>query len=61
MQKENKKSLAQVLAKASKRHNSEYRNFFYDLIITKNIYSIKYLKKNRRAGKQLEKVLKIKC
>jgi len=28
------------------------------LIIAKNIYSIKYLKKNRRAGKQLEKVLK---
>ena len=27
MQKEIKKSLAQVLAKASKRHNSEYRNF----------------------------------
>ena len=46
------------MAKASKRHNSEYRNFFYALIIAKNIYSIKYLKKNRRAGKQLEKVLK---
>ena len=46
------------MAKASKRHNSEYRNFFYALIITKNIYSIKYLKKNLRAGKQLEKVLK---
>ena len=46
------------MAKASKRHNSEYRNFFYVLIIAKNIYSIKYLKKNRRAGKQLEKVLK---
>ena len=58
MQKENKKSLAQILVKASKRHNSEYRNFFYALIIAKNIYSIKYLKKNRRAGKQLEKVLK---
>lgn len=28
------------------------------MIIAKNIYSIKYLKKNRRAGKQLEKVLK---
>ena len=58
MQKENKKSLAQILVKASKRHNSEYRNFFYALIIAKNIYSIKYLKKNRRAGKQLDKVLK---
>ena len=46
------------MAKASKRHNSEYRNFFYALIISKNIYSIKYIKKNRRAGKQLEKVLK---
>nr|DAJ37638.1 MAG TPA: hypothetical protein [Caudoviricetes sp.] len=46
------------MAKASKRHNSEYRSFFYALIIAKNIYSIKYLKKNRRAGKQLEKVLK---
>ena len=46
------------MAKASKRHNSEYRNFFYALIIAKNIYSIKYIKKNRRAGKQLEKVLK---
>nr|DAI41305.1 MAG TPA: hypothetical protein [Caudoviricetes sp.] len=46
------------MAKASKRHNSEYRNFFYALIIAKNIHSIKYLKKNRRAGKQLEKVLK---
>ena len=57
-----KNTLAQNFwPKASKRHNSEYRNFFYALIIAKNIYSIKYLKKNRRAGKQLEKVLKIKC
>ena len=46
------------MVEESKRHNSEYRNFFYALIITKNFYSIKYLKKNRRAGKQLEKVLK---
>ena len=46
------------MAKESKRHNSEYRKFFYALIIAKNIYSIKYIKKNRRAGKQLEKVLK---
>nr|DAI11911.1 MAG TPA: hypothetical protein [Caudoviricetes sp.] len=46
------------MAKASKRRDSRYRNFFYALIIAKNIYSIKYLKKNRRAGKQLEKVLK---
>ena len=46
------------MTEESKRYNSEYRNFFYVLIIAKNIYSIKYLKKNRRAGKQLEKVLK---
>ena len=46
------------MTEESKRHNSEYRNFFYDLIIAKNIYSIKCLKKNRRAGKQLEKVWK---
>ena len=46
------------MTEESKRHNSEYRNFFYALIIAKNIYSIKYIKKNRRAGKQLEKVLK---
>lgn len=38
-----------------------YRYFFYTLIIAKNIYSIKYIKKNRRAGKQLEKVLKNEC
>ena len=49
------------MTEESKRHNSEYRNFFYALIIAKNIYSIKYLKKNRRAGKQLEKVLKSKA
>ena len=58
MKKTTKKSLAQILVEESKRRNLGYRYFFYTLIIAKNIYSIKYLKKNRRAGKQLEKVLK---
>lgn len=46
------------MTEESKRHNSEYRNFFYAPIISENSYFIKYIKKNRRAGKQLEKVLK---
>ncbi|QBX13010.1 hypothetical protein JavanS748_0006 [Streptococcus satellite phage Javan748] len=46
------------MTEESKRHNSEYRNFFYAPIISENSYFIKYIKKNRSTGKQLEKVLK---
>nr|DAT94752.1 MAG TPA: hypothetical protein [Caudoviricetes sp.] len=33
------------MVKASKRHNSEYRNFFYALIIAENSYFIKCKRK----------------